>query len=68
MVSLINAEDLNDYVEEWTDNPAWCVLDFMTRFNGCGMDIEDVEYEEADLDEQELFAEPDSTPDEPFIV
>ena len=38
-----NAEDLNDYVEEWTDNPAWCVLDFMTRFNGCGMDIEDID-------------------------
>ena len=32
------------------------------------MDIEDVEYEEADLDEQELFGEPDSTSDEPFIV
>ena len=25
-----NANDLTQYREEWTDNPAWCVLDFMT--------------------------------------
>ena len=40
----------------------------IARYSKESMDIEDVEYEEADLDEQELFAEPDSTPDEPFIV
>lgn len=38
----------------------------IARYTKESMDIEDVEYEEADLDEQELFAEPD-TPHETFI-
>lgn len=25
------------YTEAWSDNPAWCVLDFMTSYDGCGM-------------------------------
>lgn len=38
-----NAEDLSDYTEVFSTNPAWCVLDFMTRYNGCGMDIKDID-------------------------
>ena len=26
-----------------TDNPAWCVLDFMTRYNGCGMSLDEID-------------------------
>lgn len=55
-----NAEDLNDYVEEWTDNPAWCVLDFMTRFNGCGMDIEDIDVQSF-IDAAKFFEEKNYT-------
>lgn len=39
----------------------------IARYTKESMDIEDVEYEEADLDEQELFAEPDTPHGEPFI-
>lgn len=38
-----NANDLTQYREEWTDNPAWCVLDFMTRYNGCGMSLDEID-------------------------
>ena len=38
-----NANNLSDYVEEWSDNPAWCVLDFMTRYNGCGMGLDEID-------------------------
>lgn len=38
-----NANDLSDYKEEFSNNPAWCVLDFMTRYNGCGMDIGEID-------------------------
>ena len=55
-----NAEDLDDYVEEWTDNPAWCVLDFMTRFNGCGMDIEDIDVQSF-IDASKFFEEKNYT-------
>ena len=38
-----NANNLSDYVEEWSNNPAWCVLDFMTRYNGCGMSLDEID-------------------------
>lgn len=38
-----NANDLTQYREEWTENPAWCVLDFMTRYNGCGMSLDEID-------------------------
>lgn len=28
------------YNFEWSDNPAWCVLDFLTCYNGCGLPYE----------------------------
>ncbi len=40
----------------------------IARYTKESMDIEDVEYEEADLDEQELFAEPSAPGDETLIV
>lgn len=27
------------YYEDWSDNPAWCFLDFMTSVDGCGMKV-----------------------------
>ena len=30
------------YSVRWSDNPAWCVLDFMTCYNGCGMKFEEI--------------------------
>jgi len=29
---------LTTYTEVWSDNPAWCELDFKTSIDGCGMD------------------------------
>ena len=40
----------------------------IARYTKESMDIEDVEYEEADLDEQELFPEPSAPGDETLIV
>lgn len=40
----------------------------IARYTKESMDIEDVEYEEADLDEQELFSEPSAPGDETLIV
>lgn len=34
-----------DYIEEWSDNPAWCVLDFLTRYNGVGLGLEEIDIE-----------------------
>ena len=31
-----------EYTVRWSDNPAWCVLDFMTCYNGCGMKLEEI--------------------------
>lgn len=33
----------NEYVEEWSDNPAWCVLDFLTRYNGVGLKMSEID-------------------------
>ena len=30
------------YSFQWSDNPAWCVLDFMTCYNGCGMKEDEI--------------------------
>lgn len=30
------------YTVAWSDNPAWCVLDFMTCYNGCGMKYDEI--------------------------
>ena len=38
-----NAEDLDDYDYSYSNNPAWCVLDFMTRYNGCGMSLDEID-------------------------
>lgn len=51
-----NANDLSDYKEEWSDNPAWCVLDFMTRYNGCGMRLEEIDVQSF-IDGAEFFEE-----------
>lgn len=55
-----NANDLSDYVEEWSENPAWCVLDFMTRYNGCGMSIEDIDVQSF-IDGAKFFEEKNYT-------
>lgn len=55
-----NAEDLTDYTEEWSDNPAWCVLDFMTRYNGCGMDLDEIDVQSF-IDGAKFFDEKDYT-------
>lgn len=31
------------YTEQWSDNPAWCELDFKTSIDGCGMDISSID-------------------------
>ncbi|MCC5465534.1 hypothetical protein [Pelosinus baikalensis] len=31
------------YTEQWTDNPAWCELDFKTSVDGCGMDMSSID-------------------------
>lgn len=32
-----------EYTEEWSNNPAWCVLDFLTCYNGVGLDIDEID-------------------------
>ncbi len=31
------------YYEDWTDNPAWCVLDYMTSIDACGMSVNEAD-------------------------
>jgi len=31
------------YTVAWSDNPAWCILDFMIHYNGCATRIEDID-------------------------
>lgn len=38
-----NANNLEDYTLEYSNNPAWCVLDFLTRYNGCGMNLDEID-------------------------
>lgn len=36
--------DLTHYTDNvYSNNPAWCVLDFLTRYNGCGLNYNDVD-------------------------
>lgn len=55
-----NANDLTQYREEWTDNPAWCVLDFMTRYNGCGMSLDEIDVQSF-IDGAKFFKEKNYT-------
>lgn len=55
-----NANDLTQYREEWTDNPAWCVLDFMTRYNGCGMSLDEIDVQSF-IDGAKFFEEKNYT-------
>ncbi len=32
-----------DYTEQWSDNPAWCELDFKTSVDGCGMEYSSID-------------------------
>jgi len=34
---------LTEYTEQWSDNPAWCELDFKTSIDGCGMDMSGID-------------------------
>jgi hypothetical protein len=31
------------YHEDWSDNPAWCVLDYMTSIDACGMSVSEAD-------------------------
>lgn len=55
-----NANDLTQYREEWTENPAWCVLDFMTRYNGCGMSLDEIDVQSF-IDGAKFFEEKNYT-------
>lgn len=32
-----------EYTEQWSNNPAWCVLDFLTRYNGVGLSTDEID-------------------------
>jgi len=34
---------LTEYTEDWSDNSAWCELDFKTSVDGCGMDMSSID-------------------------
>lgn len=55
-----NANDLTKYKEVWTNNPAWCVLDFMTRYNGCGMSLDEIDVQSF-IDGAKFFEEKNYT-------
>jgi hypothetical protein len=35
--------DLENYNIEYSNNPAWCILDFLTRYNGSGLPLEEID-------------------------
>ncbi|MDR1169057.1 MAG: hypothetical protein LBK53_09265 [Heliobacteriaceae bacterium] len=35
--------DLENFILEYSNNPAWCILDFLTRYNGNGIPIEEID-------------------------
>lgn len=35
--------DLQNYEIKYSNNPAWCILDFLTNYNGCGLDISELD-------------------------
>ena len=35
--------DTKTYTEAWSDNPAWCILDFLMNRNGCYIDESDID-------------------------
>jgi hypothetical protein len=34
---------INTYVTQWSNNPAWCIMDFLVSDNGCGMEYDDLD-------------------------
>jgi len=35
--------DLDSYQIKYSNNPAWCILDFLTNYNGCDLDESDID-------------------------
>lgn len=35
--------DTSTYTTEYTNNPIWCILDFLTCYNGCGLSHDDID-------------------------
>lgn len=36
--------DLTHFTDgNYSNNPAWCILDFLTRYNGCGLSYDDID-------------------------
>lgn len=35
--------DINTYTEKYSNNPAWCILDFLTRDNACNIDYSKID-------------------------
>lgn len=53
-----DVNDLNTYVVQHSSNPAWCILDFMTRYNGCGMSMSQIDLQSF-MDAAEYFDNPE---------
>lgn len=45
------------YTTEYSTNPAWCILDFLTRYNGCGVSYDEIDVHSF-LDASEYCNEP----------
>lgn len=48
------------YELQYSNNPAWCILDFMTRYNGCGMSMDEIDLQSF-IDAAKYFDENDYT-------
>lgn len=35
--------DVSTYTTKYSNNPAWCILDFLTCYNGCGLSVDDLD-------------------------
>jgi hypothetical protein len=64
--------DLNLYYkDEWSDNPAWCILDFYTRYNGIALPYSDIlvtSFIDAATFCDELVTKPDNTTQKRFTL
>lgn len=52
--------DLENYEIQWSNNPAWCVLDFLTCYNGVGLKMEEIDLQSF-LDAAKFYEEKNYT-------
>lgn len=60
LVDVYSGDSVGSKQHIYSNNPAWCILDFMTRYNGCGMSIDEIDIQSF-IDAAKYFEEKDYT-------